>query len=1473
MLLFSAGPLMHAQLGNSQVLISEIMYHPQELDLPFPDYSDREDAEFIELWNSGNTAMDISNYLIDGINYIFPEGSSIPAGSYLVLAKDESVFQMEYGFSPFDEYCGELSNNGESIRLIDNTGVRLHKVSYKQAGKWPELADGLGHSLELVCTICDVESYENWNISLHQDGHTAGNSNSQYLLGGRPKIDSVVLSPIKPNPGQAVVISVFAEYFSSGQIEYSSNYNSFQTLNGTVAGASITFTIPGQVAHTIIRYRITINNQYASFTWPRNDGVKLVDSYVVNDPNQVPSNYPILNWYYDSSEPDTLDYNESVFEYNGDTYTNTYVWWRRNKHWRVEMPQNTTFFMDSLMTFPLDEFQLNRPDHTFTWWVNGTMARTAIFTQIIGESGEPAMDAFNIRVDENGEPGKIWTFLSWPDGNWRNEVGLEEEGSIYVKFASTSVIGGLNPEMKYPVNGDTTAIWDLISQKDQIGSHLMDVYDIPGMVNFAALSTLICHWDAGTKNFYMHRKPNGRWDGDIWDVDASPRTGIEALDSTWCKCAEMPSMESYVNPFNGQTVGQHPNNAGNVFAKPLLENVPRVNEMYERRLRTLVDKYYAPGVLINRVLQIADPNDSDIINTANSYAQNNAVYKDSFALNQQSIYVDFPAWQTDRYNAKAGFPSSATGANDIVFNEIQYAPIGGEKEEFIELYNKSSESVDLSGWNVGGVGLTLPPGTVILANDYLVIAQWTPSFIDKYGSGKYVAADFVNGRLSNDGETLKLLDATGQIVDSIKFEQQGWHQAHGGPSLERIDPQAPTSDPNNWAPSISQFGTPDAQNNPSIGNSMPPPLNSYDLVINEIMYDNRDFNDVKGANLEFIELHNCGTQPIDLSNVYFNNSIDYIFPVGSTLSPNAYIVLSSNKSAFELIYEFQSFGEFNGKLDNAGEKITLYNPTGYVIDSLSYSDEEPWPQGAEGSGNSIALTSCTKDNSIPEHWSIQSVQSTPGSKNIFSDLTGHFYSGIVINEIHYNPHDSINNTVSPPDTIDGKKYEFIELKNISHEVFDLTDVLFSRGISYVFPAGSSLQPGEIIVLAEDKSSFLDRYGFAPFDKYDGQLGNGGETLWLSNTNGVLLDVVTYDDVFPWDSQADGGAIDYSLALIDGEVDNDTQLNWQVQCQHANTPGAENDFGCFTGLDYTGLTINELFYNPSAGSNYEFIEITNHSNVPMDLDGISIENGIFYYFDSHYLPGVSAAPLNSIVLAKDSASFHNTYGYPAHGSYNGVLSNSGETIKLQDLFGEIIDEVTYDDVLPWDPIADQGTKSLALLSGNLDNNLASSWCTQDVNVTPKAVNTFADVDNDGVLDCQDECPGQDDGDRGLACDDADPCTTGETYDSVCNCTGGQFQDADGDGICDANDLCPGSDDTIDTDNNGIPDGCDDCADEVIEMSHPLIDSDTAANVRIMTNGRVVVGYDIDYHAAQSVELMHDFEVEIGSVFHAYISPCY
>lgn len=130
--------------------------------------------------------------------------------------------------------------------------------------------------------------------------------------------------------------------------------------------------------------------------------------------------------------------------------------------------------------------------------------------------------------------------------------------------------------------------------------------------------------------------------------------------------------------------------------------------------------------------------------------------------------------------------------------------------------------------------------------------------------------------------------------------------------------------------------------------------------------------------------------------------------------------------------------------------------------------------------------------------------------------------------------------------------------------------------------------------------------------------------------------------------------------------------------------------------------------------------------------------------------------------------------------------------------------------------------------------------------------YSDSDDDGVCDNSDICPDGDDNidtdmdgtpdacddcDNdliGQSCDDNDPCTINDIYDSNCNCVGTfTGNDSDMDGICDVYDTCSGFDDNLDEDGDSIPNGCDPCNDLVI--GQPCDDGNPCTILDVVTEG--------------------------------------
>jgi hypothetical protein len=134
------------------------------------------------------------------------------------------------------------------------------------------------------------------------------------------------------------------------------------------------------------------------------------------------------------------------------------------------------------------------------------------------------------------------------------------------------------------------------------------------------------------------------------------------------------------------------------------------------------------------------------------------------------------------------------------------------------------------------------------------------------------------------------------------------------------------------------------------------------------------------------------------------------------------------------------------------------------------------------------------------------------------------------------------------------------------------------------------------------------------------------------------------------------------------------------------------------------------YHPSASIEFtdaddlEYIEITNNGDQTVDLTGVYFAGtGLVYQFP----PNSSIGPSSSIILASNYTAFRLKYGFSPAGRFSRHLSNKGQNIVLCDGFGNIIDNVSYMDTIPW-PEADGNGSYLKLTDNNLDNNDPASW---------------------------------------------------------------------------------------------------------------------------------------------------------------------
>ncbi|WP_037985635.1 phospholipase D-like domain-containing protein [Thalassobacillus devorans] len=154
----------------------------------------------------------------------------------------------------------------------------------------------------------------------------------------------------------------------------------------------------------------------------------------------------------------------------------------------------------------------------------------------------------------------------------------------------------------------------------------------------------------------------------------------------------------------------------------------------------------------------------------------------------------------------------AAVSGDVIINEVAWmGTTVSYSDEWLELYNPSSQDVDLTGWSLDaqdGTPAIALSGT-IPAKSYYIIERTDDSTV----SG--VAANLIYyGSLSNSGEVLKLRDETGNIIDEV----DAWHAGDNDTkaTMERIDPDKSGINANNWANSTADYteglGTPKAAN-------------------------------------------------------------------------------------------------------------------------------------------------------------------------------------------------------------------------------------------------------------------------------------------------------------------------------------------------------------------------------------------------------------------------------------------------------------------------------------------------------------------------------------------------------------------------------------------------------------------------------------------------------------------------------------
>ena len=347
-------------------------------------------------------------------------------------------------------------------------------------------------------------------------------------------------------------------------------------------------------------------------------------------------------------------------------------------------------------------------------------------------------------------------------------------------------------------------------------------------------------------------------------------------------------------------------------------------------------------------------------------------------------------------------PEESYPKGSVIIHEVMADPKGLTalpETEYIELYNKVDQSIDLSNWilNYGTTPITLT-GIVIPAHGWAVLYRSGREI--EVGSGQACPLDKFPSALANTGKELSLYDANGQLMDqytypkakpacSWEYDEEGWYLSTdprgGTPGEANSEAEENEEDPDETPDEPEEETNPE----PEIPEAQQP--QPGDIIINELLPE--PF--VDGS--EYIELYNRSEQELSLKDVCISTrksdgSLNTRYPLEAypqTLQAGDYLLLTKSIEGVENFYSLPaSLNWLECKLpvlSNTGSTVVLYRGEGeIIIDEVSYSPKWHAPTVKNKKGVALERKDPDKDSQNADNWTSAASSAgfgTPGLEN------------------------------------------------------------------------------------------------------------------------------------------------------------------------------------------------------------------------------------------------------------------------------------------------------------------------------------------------------------------------------------------------------------------------------------------------------------------------------------------------------------
>jgi len=344
-----------------------------------------------------------------------------------------------------------------------------------------------------------------------------------------------------------------------------------------------------------------------------------------------------------------------------------------------------------------------------------------------------------------------------------------------------------------------------------------------------------------------------------------------------------------------------------------------------------------------------------------------------------NTWSDSASWRPSKYtggtpgSGPANFPSP----DDLVINEALTHQDHDDPGDWVELYNGSTNTIDINGWYLSDddtnlMKVALSGLSTIAPGGYLILTEY-----DHFGT---LAAGANGFALSELGDSIYVSSAEGGVLTGYRLDED-----FDGADRDVTFGRYVKSDGSSDFPAQSSTTSGSENATPRVG----------PIVISEIHYHPADSN-----GYEFVELYNTASSNVPLYDVSIptntwrlDGAVAFSFPVSQTMAPDSYLIIcETNASAFASFYTVPTgttvLGPYDGKLSNDGESLRLERPgdpealTGEIpeilVERVVYDNESPWPTNAAGGGYSLRRLEMSEYGNDSINWSRSSSDPTPG---------------------------------------------------------------------------------------------------------------------------------------------------------------------------------------------------------------------------------------------------------------------------------------------------------------------------------------------------------------------------------------------------------------------------------------------------------------------------------------------------------------